>query len=251
MSKLKIALIVLLIGLTEICYAQQFSFTELLSMSKSQRNFEQRMIAIGNDLMEKHHSENYHYSTKNGDWGSCDLIPTDDVKLQAVYKLTDGTIISETGLDSLYTKQQRDDLLESQAVKLVEGPQNKYKYIPNLETYSFDTALKSDFAKNYDRIAETYHTRYSHLQMKYLKKGRGAATFSNSLHVTLSNNADYKNLVKQIQIKCEYGGIFDQNMHFSYLDPITKKLCGIQAFTSQFDGSGYITITWTEWKMVN
>jgi hypothetical protein len=253
MYKLKTAILILLISLTQLSHAQQFSFTELLTMTKSQRNYEQRMIAIGNDLIEKHHSENFTYSTQNGDWGSCDLIPTDDVKMQAIYKFTDGTIMSETKLDSMYTKEQRNDLFESDAVKLVEGPQNKYKYIPNLETYSFDTALQSDFAKNYDRIEESFYTRYSHVQMKYLKKGIGPATYSNSLMVTLTNNSDYKNLVKQIQIKCEFGGIINQMMCFTYLDPITKKLCGIQAFTSQFQGvlSYHINIYWNEWKRVN
>jgi hypothetical protein len=251
MNKSKITLIVLLIGLTQLSHAQQFSFTELLTMSKSQKKFEQRMIAIGNDLIEKHYSENYDYSTKSGDWGTCDMIPTDDVKMQAIYKFTDGTIMSETKLDSMYTKEQRNDLFESDAVKLVEGPQNKYKYIPNLETYSFSKSEQSDFAKNYDRIRKTYHTQYSHVQTKHLEKGIGPTTFSNHLNVTLNNIADFKNLLKQIQLKCEFGGIIDQSMHFSYLDPITKKLCGIQAFISQFDGSGYITITWTEWKRVN
>lgn len=245
---------VLLIGLSNISYAQQFSLTELLTISKSQRNFEIKMIGSGNDLIFNNSFDKkdtlYSYETKDGGYGVSKRIPTNDIRLQARYSLPDGTIITETELDSNnYTVEQRNELFDSGKLFFVAGPQDKFSYKPNLINYRIYFISESEFAENYDRVEKVGYTFYHHFQFKYLNnKGKGPVTYHNRLDVQLARNTDFKNLLKQIQLRCKYletDGL-ELDMKFSFFDPIVKKRCKITASPDEDGTGGNIDFDWEE-----
>ena len=144
-------------------YSQQFNLTELLKMSKSQKQFEEIMISVGNDIVDKETGKNiYMYHTSISDkslGGASILIPTRDKKMDRKYQFSDGTIISETELDSTYTADGIHNFLSSGKLTLVEGFKD-YIYKPNLITYEIWITTTSTFAENYDRVEKKAFSFY-------------------------------------------------------------------------------------------
>lgn len=251
MKKAFISSLLLLISF-QIVFSQQFNFYELIKLSKSQKQFEQRMYGIGNDLVDiENHGQDYSYYTDSGKISGTSIpIPTKDLKMEARFRLSNGDILTESQVGRQFSHDERNNLISSRKMILVKGPENKYFYVPDLKTFEICNTIISKFAENYNRTEKVASTFYSHNSRKrILNEGRGPIRYDNTLSVLYNNDSDYKNILKQIQSNAIYiktGKMLFLYIEFIYKDPNLKNECKITCYPNieNQGSSSFIDFTW-------
>lgn len=238
----------------QIVFSQQFNFSELIEISKSQKQFEQRMYGIGNDLLDiENQGQIYSYYTNSGGgYGSSTAIPTKDPKMETRFRLSNGDTLTASQVDRQFNQDERNNLISSRKMILVKGPENKYHYTPDLNTFEISNSTISKFAENYNRTKKVASTFYSHNSRKrILNEGKGPILYDNRLSIQFNNDSDYKNILKQIQSNAKYiktEKILFLQIEFTYKDPILKNECKITCYPNiENQGrSSTIDFTWDD-----
>ncbi len=238
----------------QVVLSQQFNFAELIKISKSQKDFEQKMYAIGNDLVDFETQDiTYTYTTYSGGFGCSSVIPTSDPKMERKYQFSNGDILTESQAERQFGEEQRNALIKSKEMNLVKGPENNYIYKPDLKTFSICKTTISKFAENYDRKDEVANTFYEHRQTKKANnEGRGIIAYDKSLDIQYNRDSDYKNTLKQIQSVAKY--IETRKLleflfvDFTYKDTQINKECEIICTPSNDGHGGTIHFTWYDLK---
>lgn len=236
----------------QIVFSQQFNFYELIKLSKSQKQFEQRMYGIGNDLVDiENHGQDYSYYTNSGKIsGTSTPIPTKDLKMEARFRLSNGDILSESQVGRQFSNDERNNLISSKEMILIKGPENNYLYVPDLKTFEICNTTILKFAENYNRTEKVASTFYSHNSRKrILNEGKGPILYDNRLSIQFNNDSDYKNILKQIQSNAKYiktEKILFLQIEFTYKDPNLKNECKITCYPNiENQGrSSTIDFTW-------
>lgn len=238
----------------QVVLSQQFNFAELIKISKSQKDFEQKMYAIGNDLVDFETQDiTYTYTTNSGGNGCSLLIPTSDTNMLRKFQFSNGEILTESQVGRQFGEEQRNALIKSKEMTLVKGPESNYIYIPDLKTFSIGTTTISKFAENYDRKDAVANTFYNHRLTKNTdNEGRGIITYYKSLNIQYNRDSDYKNTLKQIQSVAKY--IETRKLleflyvDFTYRDTQINKECKITCTPSNDGHGGTIQFTWYDLK---